>query len=426
MNLKLFVGIGLLVTTNIMAQGDFYGDTGNSSESTEAVSAPVAAPIYQSAQDESSLASSSSEASVGGDESLNDFTKLHGRAYNSVGSQGASANVSTKLRSPHTMSSQNLVYLEPTLERGLVSFTSGNTYYLSLANTRTIGLMTAGLSLGNVGFSLDLGLAKTFNTVETGTTPVVETSTSEVAAGDVIGLRFSMGLGDLSLTTHLEWLTTADQTSTESNSTPATESTESYWDLLLEAEVSNSPSAKDLAWAGGLTILRHNLSEKTVVGPTTTDIIDPDSHLELVPYFNMSLKVLGNDRARVLLGANSALGIRLFDEVTGTTDGDLEIGLFIAPNIFAEVALTKNWLFFGGASHNLKLLDFTSGGLKSANRSESTIIMLTEQTVASIGTRFQWKSIALEAGLTDAFLSNPFGAFSSGAITGNIGAFIYF
>ena len=72
MNLKLFVGIGLLVTTNIMAQDYFAGETGSSSESPAAVSAPVAAPIYQSAQDESSLASSSSEASVGGDESLND------------------------------------------------------------------------------------------------------------------------------------------------------------------------------------------------------------------------------------------------------------------------------------------------------------------------------------------------------------------
>lgn len=424
MNFKSLVAIGLLTTTSIWAQGYFDGETEEATSSASSYQAP--ATVYEAPAPSYQEATSSSPEVVAGDESLNDFTKLHGRAYNSVGSQGASANVSTKLRSPHTMSGQNLFYIEPTLERGLVSFTSGNTYYLSLENTRTIGLMTAGLSMGNVGFSLDLGLAKVFNTVETGTAPAVETSTSEVAAGDVIGLRFSMGLGDLSLTTHLEWLTTADQTSTESNSTPATESTESFWDLLLEAEVSNSPSAKDLAWAGGLTILRHNLSSKTVTGPTTTDIIDPESHLELVPYFNMSLKVLGNDRARVLLGANSALGIRLFDKVTGTTDGDLEIGLFIAPNIFAEVALTKNWLFFGGASHNLNLLDFTSGGLKSANRSESTIIMLTEQTVASIGTRFQWKSIALEAGLTDAFLSNPFGAFSSGAITGNIGAFIYF
>jgi len=131
MNLKLFVGIGLLVTTNIMAQDYFAGETGSSSESPAAVSAPVAAPIYQSAQDESSLASSSSEASVGGDESLNDFSKLHGNAYNTVGNEGAFATVGTNMRTPHTMNGQNLVYFEPSLEYGLVSFTKGNTYFFS-------------------------------------------------------------------------------------------------------------------------------------------------------------------------------------------------------------------------------------------------------------------------------------------------------
>lgn len=418
MNIKSLVSIGLLATTSIWAQGYFGGESEGTTPSESAAPATVyesPAPSYQEAT------SSSSEAVVG-DESLADFKKLHGRAYNSVGSQGASASVSNRLRSPHTMSGENLVYLEPTLERGLVSFTKGSTYYLALANSRTIGLMTAGLSLGNIGFSLDLGLAKEFNSAETGS-PAVETSASAVTAGDLVGLRFSMGLGGLNLTTHLEWLTNKDQASTK---TPAAESTQSFWDLLLEVEISNTPSAKDLSWAGGLTVLRNNLNGQTVVGAVTTDVVDPASHFEIAPYFNVANKVLGNDRARVLIGANNTLGIQLFDKVAGTTDGDLKIGLFIAPNIFAEIALTKNWMFFGGASHNLELFGFTSGGLNSANTSTSTIEMLTEQTIVSIGTRFQWKSIALEGGLADAFLSNPFGAFNGGVITANLGAFIYF
>jgi hypothetical protein len=52
--------------------------------------------------------------------------------------------------------------------------------------------------------------------------------------------------------------------------------------------------------------------------------------------------------------------------------------------------------------------------------------MLTEQTVVEIGTRFQWKSIALEASLADTFLENPFSTFNGGALAANLGAFIYF
>lgn len=429
MNLKLFVGIGLLVTTNIMAQDDFYGDTGSSTgassyESTDSYSSspPVPAPIYQSAQDESSLASSSSEASVGGDESLNDFNKLHGNAYNTVGNEGASATVASNLRAPHTMNGQNLVYFEPTLEYGLVSFTKGSTYYLALDNSGKVGLMTLGMAMSGMGFSLDLGLGKTFASSETGG---VESSGSSIALGDDIGLRFSMPLGGLSFSAHLEWLTIADQVSTE---TPATEVNANYWDFLLEAEINNSSSAKDLSWSGGVSVLRRNLTEESITtGPpaATVNATDPNSHIEVAPYFNVAMKVLGNDRARVLVGSNNTLGFQVFDKITNVTDGAIEFGLFLAPNIFAEIALTKNWMFFGGASHNLNLFTFSSEEFPG-NSSSSVLQMLTEQTLVQIGTRFQWKSIALEASLADAFLENPFGSFNGGTLAFNLGAFIYF
>lgn len=421
MNLKLFVGIGLLVTTSIMAQGTFEGDMGSSSEETSSFDAsasePVPAPIYQSAQDESSLASSSSEASVGGDESLNDFAKLHGNAYNTVGNEGAFATVGTNMRAPHTMNGQNLVYFEPTLEYGLVSFTKGSTYYLALDNSDKVGLMTLGMAMSGMGFSLDLGLGKTFASSETGG---VESSRSSIALGDDIGLRFSMPLGGLSFSAHLEWLTIADQVSTE---TPATEVNANYWDFLLEAEVSNASSAKDFFWTGGASILRRNLTVENV-GATTVNTTDPNSHIEVAPYFNVAMKVLGNDRARVLVGSNNTLGFQMFDEITNVTDGTIEFGLFLAPNIFAEIALTKNWMFFGGASHNLNLFTYSSESL--GNNSSSLLQMLTEQTVVEIGTRFQWKSIALEASLADTFLENPFSTFNGGALAANLGAFIYF
>ena len=241
--------------------------------------------IYQSAQDESSLASSSSEASVGGDESLNDFSKLHGNAYNNVGNEGASATVASNLRAPHTMNGQNLVYFEPTLEYGLVSFTKGSTYYLALDNSGKVGLMTLGMAMSGMGFSLDLGLGKTFASSETGS---AESSGSAIALGDDIGLRFSMPLGGLSFSAHLNWLTIQDQVSTETE-TPAAETNANYWDFLLEAEINNSSSAKDLSWSGGVSVLRRNLTDENITGATTVKATDPNSHIEVAPYFNVAM-----------------------------------------------------------------------------------------------------------------------------------------
>lgn len=427
MNLKLLVGIGMLAATSIWAQGTFDGDMSSPSEESSSFDAPapdpVPAPIYQPAQEESSPASSSSEV-AGGDESLNDFNKLHGNAYNTVGNEGAFATVGTNMRAPHTMKGQNLVYFEPTLEYGLVSFTKGSTFFLALDNSGKVGLMTLGMAMSGMGFSLDLGLGKTFISSETAG---VESSGSTIAFGDDIGFRFSMPLGGLSFAAHLEWLTIVDQVSAETE-TPAAETNANYWDLLLEAEINNSSSAKDLSWSGGVSILRRNLTEESITtGPpaATVNATDPNSHIEVAPYFNVAMKVLGNDRARVLVGSNNTLGIQMFDKITNVTDGTIEFGLFLAPNIFAEIALTKNWMFFGGASHNLNLFTFSSEEFPG-NSSTSVLQMLTEQTIVQIGSRFQWKSIALEASLADAFLENPFGSFNGGTLAFNLGAFIYF
>ena len=426
MNLKLLVGIGMLAATSIWAQGTFDGDMSSPSEESSSFDAPapdpVPAPIYQPAQEESSPASSSSEV-AGGDESLNDFNKLHGNAYNTVGNEGAFATVGTNMRAPHTMKGQNLVYFEPSLDYGLVSFTKGSTFFLALDNSGKVGLMTLGMAMSGMGFSLDLGLGKTFISSETAG---VESSGSTIAFGDDIGFRFSMPLGGLSFAAHLEWLTIVDQVSAETE-TPAAETNANYWDLLLEAEISNAPSAKDFFWTGGANILRRNLTEENIgatIGATTVNTTDPNSHIEIAPYINVAMKVLGNDRARVLVGSNNTLGFQMFDKIDNVTDGAVEFGLFLAPNIFAEIALTKNWMFFGGASHNLNLFTYSSESI--GNTSSSVLQMLTEQTVVEIGTRFQWKSIALEASLADTFLENPFSTFNGGALAANLGAFIYF
>lgn len=425
MNLKLFVGIGLLVTANIWAQGYFGGETEsssevqNSQESTEAAPEAIPAPVY-TAPVESSV---SSEAPAGGDESLKDFTNLHGNAYNNVGNEGASNNVRRRVNAPHSMKNLNLVYFEPTAEYGLVSFTKGNTYYLALDNSDNVGLMTLGLAMDGMGFSFDLGLGKTFASSEAG--DGTESSITTVFAGDEIGANFSMPLGNLAFLAHMSWTTTEDEISTETEIAGTTvENNQSFWDLLIEAEINTNFSApKDFSWAGGISILRHNLTTEAKAAATTT-AADPNSHIEIAPYFNASLKVLENDRARVFVGSNNTLGIQMFDEITNTSDGRLEFGLFLAPNIFAEVALTKNWMFFGGASHNLNLFAYSSDGV--GNASSSVLQMLTEQTIVQIGSRFQWKSIALEASLADAFLNNPFNSFNGGALAFNLGAFIYF
>ncbi|HOG69441.1 MAG TPA: hypothetical protein PK366_08685, partial [Fibrobacteraceae bacterium] len=357
----------------------------------------------------------SSEATAVGDESLKDFNKLHGNVYNTVGNIGASANVDGNLRAPHSMNGLNLAYLQSSLDYGLVSFTRGITYYLGLGNSDDVGLLTFGLATRGMGLSLDIGTGKT-NVF--GESANVKTSSSTVEEGDVFGLRFSMPMGGLELLTHFEWLTIEDQKSTDNGTT---ELNANYWDLMFEAEINNTPSAKDLYWAGGAKILRRNLRKETTTAGVTALNSDLDSHFEIAPHFDLAFNVLGNERARVLIGSNNTLGFQMFDKIDNTTDGRFELGLFLAPNIFAEIALTKNWMFFGGASHTLNVFSMSSEKYND-DSNDFTIQTLTEHTSAEIGTRFQWKSFALEASLSEAF----FGALNKDNSDFNLNAFIYF
>lgn len=442
MKTKILLIAALFLAANIGAQG-YYGDdedsgyssgsydsynssessgsdtesSSNYSQSTSSAPEPTPTPV-------SSFASTSSETSQeasSGDESLNDFNKLHGRAYNWVANQGASLNVNNVLRYPHSMKGRKLVYVEPTLNTALISFGESSTYFVGLDNSGTVGLLTAGLTLGDMGLSLDLGLGKNFISSTSGAN---EESRSLTMAGDHIGLNFSLPLGDLAFVANAFWRTTIDELSTTTLLDGAESSTDDgFWDLFASAEVKTN-EAKDLAWAAGVQLYRHNLSVETKNPAGSATEADENSHIEFAPHFNVSLKALGNSKARVLLGANSTLGFQMFDKIKDFSDGALEIGLFIAPNIFAEIAINKYFMFFSGASHNLNLFAYRSD--KIGTTESSYIQMLTEQTFVSVGSRFQWKSIALEASLSDAFINNPFSSFSGSTLAANLGAFIYF
>ena len=61
-------------------------------------------------------------------ESLNDFNKLHGNHITPL-KRRCFCNCWNKHRAPHTMKGQNLVFFEPSLDYGLVSFTKGSTFF---------------------------------------------------------------------------------------------------------------------------------------------------------------------------------------------------------------------------------------------------------------------------------------------------------
>jgi hypothetical protein len=122
--------------------------------------------------------------------------------------------------------------------------------------------------------------------------------------------------------------------------------------------LNNGPSAGAVTWTVGLNFLRHVISTET--GKVTS--VDLNTRTEFTPYFNLGGKILGNDNARVFIGSNNKLPVQIFDGYDGDTDSfsAFATGLIVSPNILGELALTDNFLLFGGATHNWLVFGYGS------------------------------------------------------------------
>lgn len=421
MNFKLIALTTAMTMSAAIAQ-DYEDDEYEEDSAPAAQSAPAqsSAPAAQTAQD-------APAAQTNGV-----FSVLHGDAYNMVGNEAGAATIGGNMLSPYKMYGSNLLYVEPSGETATLALTKGGiTYFAAFdgiaagidgitkglpqydaANLRNLGLITVGMAFGGMGFAVDFALDKTWEDVEIGND---EESSSTTGAGDVINLKFGMSLGAFDLTANAYWLTFGDEVDTE---TDAREEDNDLWDLGLNVAISNGPSAKSFFWSVGLNVLRQSHERIVEVGNTKTETTEDDTFFEIQPYANFAFPVLSSDMAQVFIGTNTRLPIIFFDE---TASDRSFFGLFTTPNVLAEITLGENWILYGGANYDWRILGYYSEEVKASKTDASEISMRTNAPMANAGLRFQYKNLVLEASIAD-----QLGTAAWAGLIGNFGMLLTF
>ncbi len=404
MNLKLLAGVSVLAVASAFAQDDYFAEEA-APAAAETAPAPVAAPAPAPAAPVATEASSGSL--------LAKLDVLRGNAYNFVGSELAATTVADQLDYPYMMALGQFLYVEPTNALGYVAFNKGLTFYGGLDNSAAnVGLFTAGIATAGFGLGFDIGLSKSF--VSEG-----DDDATVVNVGDDFGVTFAMPLGAYALSLEANWLTIADEVTTDNVEND-------NWELGLIARFTNSPSASTLGWTAGALLLRHEEStEMTIAGNSSTSA-DANSRVEIDPYFNFAAQILGNDMARVMIGSNNTFAIQLYDGGDAGIKSHTEFGLQLEPNIWADFALNENFLFFGGVAHNVLLFGYET--VKYVDGGKASAIQLhTERTRAQLGLRAQYKMVAVEASLTDEIYSKTIAAvFNGDNLVADLGIFLNF
>lgn len=378
-------------------------------EAAPVAEAPVAEPAAPVAEAPAAEASSSI------------FDVLHGNTYNSVGNEYGSSSVSSNLAAPHRMFGLNMVYIEPTIETGLVSFafSESMTAFIGFDHSGDLGLLQAGLATQSFGFYLQAGMDHAWSSIDDDGN---EVSDSKTGAGDDFGATASFLLGGYDLSVNVDWLTTKDQFSEETDNR---EFTQNFWDLSANINLGNSPSNPKIGWSIGLDFLRHNMTAATEPkkGKEKTES-DLSSHFNISPYFNMGGTILSTSNARVLLGLNTQLPFYLFDEIENVREGYFGMALQTSPNILAELALGQWFIAYAGVTHQWTV--FSMETLTEGDVDEFGIAINTDATVVDAGLRFQYSNYALEASLTKKFFSDPLCGFNGDSMVASIGGFIFF
>lgn len=396
MNFKAMLGFGLLAMSAAMAQ-----------DST-ATAAPVAATTTEPA-----ATTAAAPAGV--------FDGVRGSAFNTVGNEAAPSTIDDYLARPNNFGGAQMLYIEPAAERGLVSFGTDRTYFAMFDNSQNLGRLTLGMAnKGGWGLDVRVALGQYHYSVDGG-------SAGLTSAGDDWGATFATPMGGYVLAISGDWLTNADEFSTDPDNGDGTD--QNYRDLTLNANLTNGPSAGAYTWTLGADFDRH--VSYTEVGDVSTDA-NSDSYTMFAPYFNIGGQVLGNERAHVFIGANNSIPFVLFDgydkNAAGTkvNEGLFEVGINVEPNIIGELAVTDNFLVFGEASYNWLVFGFADG--TDANEVDYDVLEShSNAATATVGLRYQKDNrYAFELALGDELFTSTNAYFNGVNTFISFGGFLYF
>jgi hypothetical protein len=320
-----------------------------------------------------------------------------------------------------------VVYVEPTIKSGAAAFSMGSsTAILGLENSGTNGVTTLGMAMGKMGFSAELGFNSDNEAAKPNTGNEMEDNNDY--QGEHYGLNFSMELGSLAFWTNLNYDAAADMNETVDGS-DYTE--QNYVDMGATFTVGNFPSGNALVWATYLDLQREDRTDETKVGNTTTTTVSEDAFSNLGLGFAAGKSFASVNNARAFWGVAADLDAFMYDEVDQPTGnrGHMMLELALAPNISMEYAFNPNWLVFGGATHTFDF-QMDSYDVYAANAKVGSVsgnVLMTQQTVADMGIRYQRGIFGAEAGIrSTVFTDGPSRIFTGGNMLAGFAAILQF
>ena len=356
------------------------------------------------------------------------FDAVRGHAYNPYSITGAASTVNDLVTTPSDIYQQKFIYVSPSDFLGYTAFNLGSASgFMGLDNSRDndeLANLILGFANSGFGIAFSMAFGKWFTSYSGRDTWTTE-------PGDNFGFYFSVPMGSsATLYANLGWLTYAESRSETGGGMPSYSSKSST--------VSTSIGVTGTVGTFNYDAFLEGLRMGTTIDNDGDESISDDTETDVYLGFNFSITALQSTTARVLVGFNNGIGVRLLDAIENGPDADNIVFTAFSPNILGEVALFDNLLAFAGARHNLI---FVVGDADRSNDSSQAIFGQTGSKVEDVidairnqqepprggtdafaGLRYQRNNWALEAIVS----THPFEVMDGNNIFAKFGGFVYF
>jgi hypothetical protein len=341
------------------------------------------------------------------------FNTLRGFAYNSYGTLGASPTIADILQKPNEIYGHKFIYVSPASSQGYSAFD-----------------LAGGSAL--LGFDQDiiLGYAKSFYGLSILFSPSKSCKNKgydgdndfecSVLGRDYMSANFSVPLGNLIFYANINRIAINnifdDDASFNSSSNSLgnkgahvglTGGNTLFWDLKLRFD----------HFYGTTTTTSYFNSEEM---PHVIVFEDSLDRIGMALLFDIGYKVLQNDNVKFLIGLNNRLFWNSEKEIyslyypeekfsAAFSDSSHLLAIYISPNFFGEIALSKHLFVFVGAEYSfsfdmlLRKDDDYSSNIRLANFS-----IINYGSGAHAGLRYERKSWAVETRLQSDFFGEIF------------------
>ena len=359
---------------------------------------------------------------------------------------GPSLSIVELWRYPYLMNKRQLVAISSNFDYALAAFNfSDMTSFVKYEdNDGTTGI---GIATNNFGLDFSMALDNEIKTTEE-KSPYYKVTENERLYTDLFALTFSVPFQKIDFTTKFSFTSTKSKyaSHTYADADGKQKDVKDIDNYVFRGEVTftNRPSAKDLFWDFGLSVIRpyaysdstHTDSENRDNNRKRTETTIEFPRFDIAPFFGLNAVVLRTANSRVQLGAISLLevmvGDKRKDKINKLEDFNLGTWLEINPTIAVEHAFNEHWMIWYRATMNWTLeykyelyTEFV-GTTEEKENSFSNFETETRYLINNVGIRFSYANFSIEGTIASDMFSNPFRGFDDDRMTTNVTAMYVF